>query len=219
MSLRRQLLLSFWIQGMGAASVLLATLLLGASFGPEVQGGFSRVNAEIEFVAAFAMFGLPQALFFHVKSGRLDIRSALRWAAATALLALPIGAGYAAAEHAQAGILAAILLGLAVGAYVAHGQVRARSSCVKTARGSACSTGAAGVGARQGGLDRLAGVRRVRRDRLVDALVLAYGSAAPRPGIGCAITRRRRLLRRLARARSLRACGLAHRRVVDTASW
>jgi hypothetical protein len=122
-SLKRQLALSFGLQGAGAAAVLLATLLLGARLGPEVQGGFSRAKAEVEFVAAFAMFGLPQALFFYVKSGALSGRRALRWALACTLVALPIGALYAAA-HREAG-LALLLMAGAVAAAVAHGQLRA----------------------------------------------------------------------------------------------
>ena len=123
MSLRRQLLVSFALQGAGAAAVLLATVLLGARLGPEVQGGFSRIKAEVEFVAAFAMFGLPQALFFYVKSGAMSGRTALRWALVCALLALPIAALYAAWRH-EAGIVI-VLMGVAVAAAVAHGQLRA----------------------------------------------------------------------------------------------
>jgi len=122
-SLRRDLLVSFGLQGAGAAAVLLATLLLGARLGPEVQGGFSRVKAEVEFVGAFAMFGLPQALFFHVKSGRLDGAVALRWAFGCALLALPLAALYAAWRGQPAAVVAA--LALAAGAVVAHGILRA----------------------------------------------------------------------------------------------
>jgi hypothetical protein len=80
LSLRRQFLRSFALQGAGSASVLLATLWLGVCLGPEVQGGFSRTKAEIEFIAAVAMFGLPQSLFFHVNSGRQSGRVAQRWA-------------------------------------------------------------------------------------------------------------------------------------------
>ena len=123
MSLRRQLLVSFALQGAGAAAVLLATLLLGARLGPEVQGGFSRIKAEVEFVAAFAMFGLPQALFFYVKSGALSGRAALRRALGCALLALPIAALYAAWRHEAGHVL--VLMGVAVAAAVAHGQLRA----------------------------------------------------------------------------------------------
>lgn len=124
MSLRRQLLVSFSVQGAGAASVLLATLWLGATLGPQVQGSFSRAKSELEFVAAFAMFGLPQALFFYVKSGRLGGRTALRWALGSALLALPIGVVYALLQHPQDGALAGSI-GFAVAACVAHGQLRA----------------------------------------------------------------------------------------------
>ena len=123
MSLKRQLLVSFGLQGAGAAAVLLATLLLGARLGPEAQGGFSRVKAEVEFVAAFAMFGLPQALFFYVKAGAMSGRSALRWALGCALIALPIGALYAAWHREAAWAMS--LMALAVAAAVAHGQLRA----------------------------------------------------------------------------------------------
>jgi len=124
-SLKRQLLVSFGLQGAGAAAVLLATLLLGARLGPEVQGAFSHIKAEIEFVAAFAMFGLPQALFFYVKSGAMSGRAALRWALGCALLALPVAAIYACWRHADDGAVAGELLSLAVAAAVAHGQLRA----------------------------------------------------------------------------------------------
>ena len=125
MSLRRQLLTSFGVQGVGAAAVLLATLSLGASFGAEVQGTFSRTKSEIEFIAALAMFGLPQALFFYVKSGALSGRAALRWVRGSTLLALPIGAVYALAQHGRASLWPVLLLSLAVAACVAHGQLRA----------------------------------------------------------------------------------------------
>ncbi len=124
MSLKRQLLVSFGVQGAGAASVLVATLWLGASLGPEVQGGFSRSKSEVEFIAAFAMFGLPQALFFHVKSGGLNGRAALRWVMWSAIVALPIGAGYALLQHGPIGALT-LLFGLAVAAGVAQGGSRA----------------------------------------------------------------------------------------------
>jgi hypothetical protein len=123
LSLKRQLLVSFGLQGAGAAAVLLATLLLGVRLGPEVQGGFSHVKAEVEFVAAFAMFGLPQALFFYVKSGAMSGRRALQWALGCTLLALPIAAMYAAWRHETGRTL--LLTGLAVAAAVAHGQLRA----------------------------------------------------------------------------------------------
>lgn len=124
MSLRRQLLVSFGVQGLGAAAVLLATFWLGATRGAEVQGGFSRSKSELEFITAFALFGLPQALFFHVKSGGLAGRAALRWALGSALLAAPIGALYGLWQHPGGGALSWVL-GAAVAACVAHGQLRA----------------------------------------------------------------------------------------------
>lgn len=125
LSLRRQLLSSFVLQGAGAASVLVATLALGLACGPEVQGGFSRTKSEIEFASAFAMLGLPQALFFHMKSGRLGMPVALRWALGSAVLALLLGSAYALIRHGNATLLVCAGFGLAVAATVAHGQLRA----------------------------------------------------------------------------------------------
>jgi len=125
LSLRRQLGVSLLVQGAGSASLLLATLWLGASLGPEQQGSFSRTKAEIEFVAAFAMFGLPQALFYFVKSSRLGGGGALRWAAGSALLALPIAVLYSLVQHPQIGLWPVAALALAVGLGVFQGQLRA----------------------------------------------------------------------------------------------
>jgi hypothetical protein len=119
------LLSSFLLQGAGAASVLAATLVLGLAFGPEVQGGFSRTKSEIEFASAFAMLGLPQALFFHVKSGGLGMPAALRWALGSAALALVLGSAYVFIRHENAAFLVCAGFGLAVAVTVAHGQLRA----------------------------------------------------------------------------------------------
>lgn len=124
MSLRRQLGVSLLVQGAGSAALLLATLWLGAKLGPEQQGAFSHTKAEIEFIAAFAMFGLPQALFYFVKSARLGHGAALRWAAGSGLLALLIGAALAAFQHPQGGALAMAALAVAVAVSVFHGQLR-----------------------------------------------------------------------------------------------
>ncbi len=125
MSLRRQLGVSLLVQGAGSASLLLATLWLGAHLGPEQQGAFSRTKAEIEFVAAFAMFGLPQALFYFVKSSRLGGGAALRWAAGSAALAVPIATLYGLVQHPQGGLWPMVALALAVGLGVLQGQLRA----------------------------------------------------------------------------------------------
>ena len=125
MSLRRQLGVSLLVQGAGSASLLLATLWLGAKMGPEQQGAFSHTKAEIEFIAAFAMFGLPQALFYFVKSARLGRDAALRWAAGSAVLALPIALLYTLVQHPQFGLWPVAALVLAVGLGVFQGQLRA----------------------------------------------------------------------------------------------
>lgn len=124
MSLKRQLGVSFLIQGAGAAAVLLATLWLGARLGPEVQGGFSRTKSEIEFVASFAMFGLPQALFYYLKSGALSTRGAMRWAIGSACVALPIALVNAFLQHPGLGAGPWVCLALAIAATVAQGQLR-----------------------------------------------------------------------------------------------
>ena len=123
MSLRRQLLMSFGVQGAGAASVLLATVWLGAAVGPEQQGAFNRTKAEIEFVAALALLGLPQAVFYYLQSGALSMQRALRCAAASVVLALAAGAAYALVQRESAA--AAVWMALAVAACVCHGQLRA----------------------------------------------------------------------------------------------
>lgn len=123
MSLKRDLLVSLGLQGVGAAAVLLATLALGARLGPEVQGEFSHIKAEVEFVSAVAMFGLPQALFFYAKSGQLTQRNALRWVLGCTLVALPLAAVWAA-WHLQT-VAVVVLFAVSVGAIVAHGLIRA----------------------------------------------------------------------------------------------
>jgi hypothetical protein len=69
------------------------------------------------------MFGLPQALFFHVKSGRLSVPQALRWAVCCAFVALPLAAVYAIWQSLPLPVVAAMTA--AVGALVVHGILRA----------------------------------------------------------------------------------------------
>lgn len=113
------------VQGSGAVAVLVATLWLGASLGPESQGQFSRTKAEIEFIAAFSMFGLPQALFYFVKSNRMSGRAAVRWAAASAALATAVGLAYAITQRGLHGAMPWLGLAVAIGVCVWHGQLRA----------------------------------------------------------------------------------------------
>lgn len=125
MSLQRQLLLSVVVQGAGAASLLLATLWLAVTLGPEQQGVFSRAKAEVEFVAAIALFGLPQALFYFCKAGALSRPVALRLALGSAVLSLPVAALCAVAWQRPLTLPEIAWLAVAVAACVAHGQLRA----------------------------------------------------------------------------------------------
>lgn len=121
---RRQVALSLFVQGGGAASILLITLMLGVTTGPEAQGNFSHTKAAIEFVAAFAMFGLPQALFFFVRSGRMELRTALRWVGVNALAAIFIGWIFWMVARRPSSNIHTLAFAMAIASCVAHGQLR-----------------------------------------------------------------------------------------------
>lgn len=115
MKLRRQLLQTVLVQGVGAASALFAVLVLGSALGPEPQGLFSRIKVEVEFCAALAMLGMPQALFYFVKTSRLDLRVALRWASRSPLFGTVVALGYALAtgDHSKGTSLALLCAAVA----------------------------------------------------------------------------------------------------------
>lgn len=96
MKIRRQILLAVLLQGGGGAATLLAALWIGKTLGPGQQGQFNLLKSSIEFGAALAALGMPQALYVHAQSGRLDLQSARRIGARVALLGLPVGAVMAA---------------------------------------------------------------------------------------------------------------------------
>ena len=70
MSFRRQVLWTLLLQGSGAVAMLAAMTLISRYLGPAELGHFSRVKAEVEFIGAIAMFGLPQALFYFVQTAK-----------------------------------------------------------------------------------------------------------------------------------------------------
>jgi len=125
MTLRADLLRTVLIQGLGAAALLAAVIYLGAVLGPEAQGRFSRTKAEVEFVAALAMAGLPQAMFYFVQKGALPVRRALRIALLAAVAGAVAGLAYGVLAGRGAGLALAFALSLAAAACVWHGELRA----------------------------------------------------------------------------------------------
>ncbi|MFN7197924.1 MAG: hypothetical protein ACK4MJ_12235, partial [Hylemonella sp.] len=84
-----------------------------------------EVKAALELAAALAMFGLPQALFYFVRSGRLDMRAARRWGSAAAVAGIVLGAGVSGWHLSSPGAVGLALCALAVGAGVLCGIWRA----------------------------------------------------------------------------------------------
>lgn len=66
------------IQAVGSAAALLITILLARVCGPEVQGRFGLAKAEIDFLTALCLVGLPQAVFFFCRQGELSSSAARR---------------------------------------------------------------------------------------------------------------------------------------------
>lgn len=124
MKLRLQLLQTILVQGVGAGAALFAVLLLGSFLGPEPQGLFSRVKVEVEFCAALAMFGMPQALFYFVKTARLNLRVALRWASYAPVAGAVVALCYALASHGHSDGTSLALWCAAVACCTWHGVLR-----------------------------------------------------------------------------------------------
>lgn len=123
MRFRDQMAVTLLVQGGGAIAALGAIVLLGAALGPAAQGLFSRTKAEVEFVGALAMMGLPQALFYFVRCARLTPRSALVFTAAAAMLGAASAVAYARLAHSW-GWLESLSFALAVGLFALHGNLR-----------------------------------------------------------------------------------------------
>jgi O-antigen/teichoic acid export membrane protein len=125
-------LITLLTQGIGALAVLGTVALLGVTLGPAAQGLFSRSKAEIEFVGALALLGLPQSLFYFYGSGRLNIRQAQRCAVIGGLIGVVCASAYAYVVQTKA-ITELLLVSLAVGTFTVHGSLR---SLVLAARSS-----------------------------------------------------------------------------------
>lgn len=66
------------IQAFGSAAVLLITVYLARTSGPEVQGLFGLAKAELDFLTALCVIGLPQAVFYFSQRDKLPLLTAKR---------------------------------------------------------------------------------------------------------------------------------------------
>lgn len=123
MKFRREMLWTLVIQGGGAVSVLGLVVVLGAALGSSAQGLFSRTKAELEFVSALCLFGMPQAAFFFVSIGRLSGAAALRLTSALAALAAALAIVYGGATGSFRGT-SLIAFAIATVLMVTHGMLR-----------------------------------------------------------------------------------------------
>jgi hypothetical protein len=123
LSFRREVASTVILQAGGALAMLGATLLLAHELGPVPQGQFSKVKAEVEFIAALAMLGLPQSLFYFIQSGQMSLGNASRWCAAGSGLAVLAGLIYfgVMATDSLIGVLA---MTAAIAAFTWHGALR-----------------------------------------------------------------------------------------------
>lgn len=103
--------------------MLAAMLLLARWLGPTQQGVFSKVKAEVEFIAALAMLGLPQALFFFVQAGQMSLVTARRWSGTAGGTAAAAGAIYCMAATGD-DLVNALSMSLAGAAFAWHGCLR-----------------------------------------------------------------------------------------------
>jgi hypothetical protein len=127
LKIRRQILLAVLLQGGGGAATLLAALWIGKNLGPGQQGQFNLLKSTIEFGAALAALGMPQALYVHAQSGRLDLQTARRIGARVALLGLPVGAVMALVTWGAATAWLVLALAVAVALACLQSQWRALS--------------------------------------------------------------------------------------------
>jgi O-antigen/teichoic acid export membrane protein len=127
------------IQVVGSAATLLTQLALARTMGPEVQGQFSLIKAEIDFLVVFLLLGMPQSVFYFVQKGDLSSGrvSPLAWQhAAIAALAAAAWSVIRATMDPQTreGLLAETLIVLAVSGAVAYSVLRGAVLSVRSNR-------------------------------------------------------------------------------------
>lgn len=125
MKARHELVLAVLLQGGGGLVTLIAALWIGRALGPEQQGQFNLVKSTVEFGAALAALGMPQALYVHAQARRLDPADATRIGARVALLGLPVGALLALAALEVDNVWATLALAACVALACLQSQWRA----------------------------------------------------------------------------------------------
>ena len=78
------------IQGAGSIAMFATIAVIARSMGPAVQGIFSIAKAEVDFLAAIFLLGMPQALFYFLRSERKLLDDSLALVAVHVVLAIPV---------------------------------------------------------------------------------------------------------------------------------
>ncbi len=92
--LRRSLITSLVIQGIGSFAPFLTIILLARYSGPATQGTFSAFKTWADLVSSLFVFGFPQAFIYLINKGIVErhhlLNISLLYAAATAILTVPL---------------------------------------------------------------------------------------------------------------------------------
>jgi hypothetical protein len=123
MKFRTQLLWTLNIQGLGALSMLAATLVIGVYQSPSQQGLFSIIKTELQFISALCLFGLPQAIFYFSESNRLQRKIIFQLVAGVAIFTLIVGLLYIALTRSE-DVIYAIVFALAASISSLYGVMR-----------------------------------------------------------------------------------------------
>jgi O-antigen/teichoic acid export membrane protein len=122
--LRSHVVWTFVIQGVGSAASFLTVIVLSYTVGPAAQGRFSEVKTEVEFLAALASLGLPQALLYYVGRHGISMRSVRRWILISAFTAVVSTAVYAVLHQERMSPVYTLALVIAVTLMTVHGSFR-----------------------------------------------------------------------------------------------
>ena len=130
MRLPRHVLDAMVLQGVGSFAVLACTILLARAAGPEIQGVFNTLKAEIDLLTALMIVGMPQALFFFLQKKLISSARVLRITLVQSALAMSTVVSFHVwfrpvdVSLAQS-LTTSALIGLAVAALLIQGNFRA----------------------------------------------------------------------------------------------